>query len=512
MSSTEDVPGCSTSDAGIPRYEKPDSQQDEVAVYDEIDADEERRLVKKLDRFIMPLMAIVYFFQYLDKGSISYAAVFGLRKDLGLSGEDFSCVVSLFFFGQLVSEPPAAYILSRFHVTLFVGITIIVWGLMEICIGLSKNFLHLAVTHFFLGFTEAAVSPAFVVITSNWYRRHEHPMRVATWISMNGVSQIAGSLLMYAIGGAHLGISSWRAIFVLCGVLTVICGIAFVLLMPVHTMTAWFLTEREREIATARLAVDRATRDKANFDTRQTIEALKSPLTWSCGTMALLIGLTTPMQKYSSIVITGFGFSKFPAMLVSLPAGALNFITVWISALIPHYFPGTRILTVYIFILLPLIGSTLFMSLPAVVNGDPSWGIVVSTWLAGCNSAPFCSCAALLASNVKGNTKKSITSAMFFVAFCVGSIAGPQVWLEKEAPRYRMGSLLSILCWVALMLVLRFYQTTARKENNIRDRKAAEGRAEYSTTWVDKRSHAQIGVSENSDLTDIEDKGFRYST
>lgn len=88
-----------------------------------IDPEEERRLVRKLDRYIMPMMAIVYFFQYLDKQSINYAAVFGLNEDLKLTGEQFSWAVSLFYFGQLVSEYPAAYLMSRLPITRFVGVT-----------------------------------------------------------------------------------------------------------------------------------------------------------------------------------------------------------------------------------------------------------------------------------------------------------------------------------------------------------------------------------------------------
>ncbi|KAF4959019.1 hypothetical protein FSARC_10856 [Fusarium sarcochroum] len=464
---------------------KPNNQSEEEVLHDEIDPEEEKRLVRKLDRVIMPLMAVVFFFQYLDKGSINYAAVFGLREDLELTGEQFSWVVSLFYLGQLVSEYPAAYILSRFHITRFIGATVIVWGAMEMSIGASQNFEGLAATRFFLGFAEAAVSPAFIILTSNWYRRREHPMRVATWISMNGISQMIGGLLMYAVGGANMAIASWRAIFLVFGGLTVACGIAFTTLMPVDTKTAWFLNERERQIATRRLAIDRATRDKADFDKKQFWEALSSPLSWLCFAMAMCITLTTPVMKYSSIIITGFGFSKYRTMLVSLPGGALNFITVWISALVPCCIPNTRIYTAIGLCLVPLTGSIVLLTLPAAAGGKPSWGIVASTWLANCCSAPLCACASLLASNVKGNTKKSIVSAGFFIAYCVGSIAGPQAWLEEDAPRYSRGCTLSIASWVAMTILLVVYLLILKRKNNTRDRKAAAGMVQPA--WLKTR-------------------------
>jgi MFS family permease len=58
----------------------------------------------------------------LDKQSINYAAVFDLRDDLHLSGSEFSWAVSLFYFGQLVAQYPAAYLMSRVRITYFVGV------------------------------------------------------------------------------------------------------------------------------------------------------------------------------------------------------------------------------------------------------------------------------------------------------------------------------------------------------------------------------------------------------
>jgi sugar phosphate permease len=96
--------------------------EDVQAIHYAIDPDEERQVVKKLDRIIMPLMALVYFFQYLDKQSINYASVFGLSENLALTKGEYSWAVSLFYFGQLVSEYPAAYLMSRFNVVRFVGV------------------------------------------------------------------------------------------------------------------------------------------------------------------------------------------------------------------------------------------------------------------------------------------------------------------------------------------------------------------------------------------------------
>ncbi|GLB22472.1 hypothetical protein AtubIFM61612_003039 [Aspergillus tubingensis] len=403
-----------------------------------VDPEIERKVVRKLDCVILPLMVLVYFFQYLDKQTINQAAVFGLRSDLELTG---------------------------------------------------------------------TVSPAFIIITSIWYKRKEHPIRVATWVSMNGIANIIGALMMYGIGKGNMSLAPWRSLFLICGGLTSATGLLFIFLMPRDTTTAWFLSPQEREVATQRMAIDRATRDHAVFSKAQLKEALLSPMTWIYCLMGICITLTTPIMKYSSTVIHGFGYSTYKTMLVGTPAGAFNFITVWIGAIIPRVIPGTRVYTAIGLSIVPLLGSILLMTLP--YSGGADWGIVVATWLGGCSSSLISSAASIIASNVKGNTKKSIVSTAFFVAYCVGCIVSPQAWTEDDAPRYTKGCILSIAAMACLILTFFVYVLMVKRLNRRRDRKASEGHFEYIVDRDD--GNGRMGVSVDSDHTDVEDKAFRYT-
>jgi hypothetical protein len=59
-------------------------------------AEDEKRLVRKIDWMIMPLMWCCYVAQYLDKTLINYAAVMGLYEDANITKADFSNLVSNF--------------------------------------------------------------------------------------------------------------------------------------------------------------------------------------------------------------------------------------------------------------------------------------------------------------------------------------------------------------------------------------------------------------------------------
>ena len=59
-----------------------------------IEPEEEKKLIRKVDFLILPLIAVNYAFFYIDKTTLSYAAIFGIRDDLGLHGTQYSWLSS----------------------------------------------------------------------------------------------------------------------------------------------------------------------------------------------------------------------------------------------------------------------------------------------------------------------------------------------------------------------------------------------------------------------------------
>lgn len=335
------------------------------------------------------------------------------------------------------------------------------------------------------------------------------------WVSMFGVSQVIGGLLMYAIGLSNMSFDAWRVMFIVCGGLTVLAGVLFVIFMPSDPSKAWFLKEPERKVAVERLALDRATRDRRDFNLGQAKEALLDPRAWLFAAMALFICLPTPIVKvrtphpssesdltedvqFSSKVINGFGYTPLETMLVGLPAGGVSFILIWIGALGPLKFPETRCFFGIFLAVMPMMGSLMVLFLPETSE----WGIVVGTWFAGSTAPPVGQAIALMGANVKGNTKKSVVGALFFIMYCVGCIVGPQLWQEEDAPRYTKGCITSVVSWGCLIIGFLTFYLTGRRSNANRDKEAeAKG-------W---RTSEPVGVDIDDDHTEREDKGFRYS-
>lgn len=62
----------------------------------DIDPQEARRVLRKIDLHILPLLMVTYMLQYLDKTSINFAEVYGLEPGLNLQGQDYAWFVNLF--------------------------------------------------------------------------------------------------------------------------------------------------------------------------------------------------------------------------------------------------------------------------------------------------------------------------------------------------------------------------------------------------------------------------------
>lgn len=132
------------------------------------DAAEAKRVLRKIDLRIVPILFGTYLLQYLDKNSINFASVYGLKADNHLVGQDYSWLGSIFYFGYLGFQFPSSYAMQRLPIGKFLSITTIAWGIILITTPACHSFGGLATNRFLLGAVEAAVNPGFVLIMSMW--------------------------------------------------------------------------------------------------------------------------------------------------------------------------------------------------------------------------------------------------------------------------------------------------------------------------------------------------------
>jgi hypothetical protein len=122
-----------------------------------VSPEDNKRILRKIDLTILPIMLVVYFLQQLDKSSLSYASVFGLIDHANLKGQDYSWLGSVVYIAQLVMQPLIAYFLVKLPTGKFAALMVFCWGTILCCMTAAKNFKGLLATRFFLGAFEASV-------------------------------------------------------------------------------------------------------------------------------------------------------------------------------------------------------------------------------------------------------------------------------------------------------------------------------------------------------------------
>lgn len=70
-----------------------------------VTAADNKRVLRKIDLHLLPILLCVYGLQSLDKTSLSYASVFGLIADTHLVGQQYSWTGSIVYVAQLIMQP-----------------------------------------------------------------------------------------------------------------------------------------------------------------------------------------------------------------------------------------------------------------------------------------------------------------------------------------------------------------------------------------------------------------------
>lgn len=116
-----------------------------------------KRVLRRIDLRLLPILLVIYFLQQLDKSTISYGSVFGLIEDANLVGQEYSWLGSSIYLVQLVAQPALAYILVKIRLGKFLAVIVFFWGISLTCMTPAKNFGGLLACRIFLGLFESGI-------------------------------------------------------------------------------------------------------------------------------------------------------------------------------------------------------------------------------------------------------------------------------------------------------------------------------------------------------------------
>ncbi|KAJ2978632.1 hypothetical protein NQ176_g3705 [Zarea fungicola] len=445
-------------------------------------------------------MGLSYFFQYLDKSALGSTAILGLRKDLHLTGQEYSWSSGIYYFGYLVASYPVGVLMIRWKVGKAITLSILVWGAILMLTAVCQNAGGLLATRFFLGVAESAIAPGLTIIISMFYKKPEQPLRHAAWFLGNTCAGLFGGLLNYGIGHIN-SIAPWKAVFLILGGFTVAWSCANVFLLPDEPSNAWFFSKDDREKVVIRVQENLTGIKNNELKWDQVREAFLDAQTW----FLVLIQFSSNIPNggvttFRSIILNGIGFSTFQTLLLQCVPYLVQFVLVLLCTGGSSYLRNTRTYWMMLTFAVALVGAALVRQLPA----HEKWGRYAGTCLMGANSASFPLLMSMVSGNIGGFTKKTTVNALSFIAYCAGNIIGPQIFFEREAPSYSSGFAALIVCQSACFLLclgLRFYLSWVNRRRD---------RHDDNTEIADPDNIQTQALMAMLDKTDKEIEGFRY--
>ncbi|KAL7423998.1 hypothetical protein Q5752_001583 [Cryptotrichosporon argae] len=487
----------------------------------ELSQEDNDRIRRKTDRYILSVLVWVYFLQILDKSALGYAATWGLSTDAHLVGNQYSLISTMNAIAQLGWQPFSSYLIVRIPARHLMAGLCLGWGIAQACMAASDSFGALVATRFLLGLFEAGCLPLFGHLTSIWWRRSEQPMRVAAWYCTNGFATCAAAIISYGLGHVKSEhIKPWQLIFLVVGVLTVVSAPIVWLLIDSDVTTARFLDADDKAKAIERLRANQTGTGSNEFKWDHVVELFTDVKSYLWVAMALLLNIGASVTNaFGPTLINGLGFSTYISTLLNMPFGVLQVICILAASYAAQKW-RIKSAVLALFVVPVIIGLAVLFAegmSSHYKQGAALTGYYLLAFLFGGNPLIVAWCI----SNTGGTTKRSLTLSAYNAGSSAGNIIGPLLFNARDKPHYIPGvrAVLGIFC--GLLGVIALQCAALATLNKVRQRqRVAAGKPKfindtsmdeaYVAYGGDEANGVQLGQNALLDLTDYKNDEFVY--
>ncbi|KZO90461.1 MFS general substrate transporter, partial [Calocera viscosa TUFC12733] len=279
----------------------------------QIDDAEVRRLRRRIDRRILPLLCLAYLCQALDKGTLGTASIMGWQADVGAVGQDYSLTSTLLWCGIIVGEPIANQCVRRLPLGKLLSGGIFIWSALLMGLAFSLNIPAVFGVRFLLGFFESLIGPCLLAIMVQWYLKQEQAYVSSFWQCMLGFNSVIGGLLgfgFYHVTGKNGGLKGWQWMTVAVSLFSFISSAVIFFFMPDSPTRARWASEEEKVKLVERVRSNNQGLKHKVFSKAQVVEAFTDPYSYLLFALALFNTLIVGgINTFSNLLINqAFGF------------------------------------------------------------------------------------------------------------------------------------------------------------------------------------------------------------
>lgn len=300
-------------------------------------AQRSRHLVRQFDLRIIPLLAWVYLLNYLDRGNVGNSKVLNeetgddLLQQTNMSTYGYAVALTLFSLAYTLFEVPSNWIMKRFvRPSRWMASLLFAWGACTIGFAGVQTYAEVVVIRFLIGVFEAGFFPGIVYFITFWYRPEERSLRIAFVVAHATLAGAFGGCIAYGVGhmDGYDGLPGFRWLFIIEGIITVICATLVLFFLPDYPARARWLTDDEKDFAETRLrdqAYGGFTKEHA---TRQQIrETVFSPrmLMHYVAYITDCVPLGS-LTFFAPTIVKGLGYTSIHAQLLTVPPWVVAYV------------------------------------------------------------------------------------------------------------------------------------------------------------------------------------------
>ena len=173
--------------------------------------------IAALGRWVIPLLALAVFINYVDRGSLPTAAPL-IKDELNLTGVQLGVLISAFFWTYTPGQVLAGWLGEKINPYRTLALGLAIWSIATAVMGVATGFAMILALRLLLGLGETAAFPCSSKIIAQHVPPHQlgaANTQISLGLSLGpAFGTLTGGLLMAAVG--------WRGSFLIFGLVSLV--------------------------------------------------------------------------------------------------------------------------------------------------------------------------------------------------------------------------------------------------------------------------------------------------
>ncbi|TLD34540.1 mfs transporter [Venturia nashicola] len=392
----------------------------------------------------LPILWLMYFFNFLDRNAMVNGKLNSLSKDLKLKGSEYNtCVLR-----------PSWYMAG------FMAI----WSTVSFLTYLVHDYKTMLVARFFLGITEAPFYPGALYMISQFYTKKEVATRMSIFYTGNMLASAFSGLIaagVFASLDGVRGLAGWRWLFIIQGALSIGVSFGAFVLLPDSPLKTRWLTAPERELAHSRMVLDTtARREEGSSVWTGLREAVGDYRTWIFCLMDNLHLSANGFKNFLPTAVKTLGFSTTSTLVLTCPpylvAGVASIVVSWSSGRFNErtwHITVSKAVAILGFALSVATLNTATRYVGIVLFVGATYGVnnIILGWTASTLG--------------QTNEKKAVAIALANTLGNLASVYTPYLWPDSDAPRFLTAMMASIAFSLGVVICAWIMRIALKRTN-----------------------------------------------